>query len=78
MKTPLQCGHELVGYEYHWYRSDKDTQGFSFDGAEKVDQHWLPRDVFDKLTGGELSYAMGIRRYSSQEAALADLRRASK
>jgi hypothetical protein len=62
--------------EYHWYCLDSQSQGFTSDGDAKLADHWLPRGVFESLTGGELLPNLRIRVYRSESDAMNALRRA--
>ena len=74
MKKPIKTSD----YHWSWYKIFDGDKGETFDGDTILTEHWLGADVFDSLVGGELSVTMGIRTYSTEESAMADLRHAIK
>ena len=75
MNKPLKASEN----DYHWYRqsSAEGESGKSWNApGESVTSHWLPRDLFERLAGGDNYHLLGIRRYASEAEALAALQRA--
>lgn len=74
MKKPLKTADNA----WDWYEQTPDATGTTFDGPQRLTDHWLLPATFDRLQGGELHQRLGVRRYSSREGAEAALHAAER